>query len=174
MNNFKKSAQVFCQSLLFSFVVTLLGACSKTVPVWPPGYISVAPDCVASGRGATYIVTVQYANGCPVGVSFPDGNNGCFPGPVQGDPQPAVCVCAGRNERVGWQAGPDAPDGAQYTVHFSPFGHGSFTSHNNGEITAVPVPRFANVPGNSLVAFKYSITAGAQCAVIDPPIIIRQ
>lgn len=150
------------------------GAQGLQGPPGPPGYMAVEPNCADKGRPDTYIATVEYLNGCPVGVTFPDGNNGCYPGPVTGDPQPPVCACTGRNERVGWQAGPDAPDGAKYTVHFSPFAHGSFASNRNGATEVITVPGLAGVPGNSLVTFKYSITAGAECAVLDPPFIIKQ
>jgi hypothetical protein len=196
MNNIKKSAQACFLSLFSLMILSLAGGCEggkieeinqkladldKTIEEVRdsqqvvslekgPG---VSVNCSKHKQDEKFTARVIYEAGCPVAVEFPDGRNGCYPGPVEGDPQPPVCVCIGKNEKVVWKAYPDDFGGMEFTVHFSPFDKGSFES-KDGEAESRKIEGFDKMPGNSLVAFKYSISAGPDCTVLDPPFIIKK
>lgn len=133
----------------------------------------VSVNCSKHKQDGEFTAQVNFEDGCPASVAFADGNNGCYPPPIDGDPQPPVCVCSTRNEKVKWEASPGVPDGREFTVHFSPFDKGSFES-KDGVAESKKIEGIDKMPGNSLVAFKYSISAGPDCAVLDPPFIVKK
>lgn len=133
----------------------------------------VSVNCSKHQQDGEYAARVIFEGGCPAAVEFPGGHNGCFPGPVAGDPQPPVCLCIAKNEKVTWQAYSGDDSDAEFTVHFSPFEKGSFES-KKGLAESGKLESLGKVPGNSLVAFKYSISAGPDCTVLDPPFIVKK
>lgn len=133
----------------------------------------VSIKCSDHKQDGQFEARVIYEAGCPAAVEFPDGNNGCSQGIDESDLQPPVCVCADKNEKVVWKAYPDDFAGMEFTVHFSPFDKGSFES-KDGVAESKKIEGFDKMPGNSLVAFKYSISAGPGCTVLDPPFIVKK
>ena len=168
MNNIKKSAQAGFYSLLMFMILLVAGGIDSSFAEEPE-----PTDCDdRENRRDTYTALVVFAGSCPVGVTFAYGENGCDSPSIKNDLQPPVCVCADKNESVQWESVGASPD-VDFTVHFSPFGHGSVRS-NNGRIPPQVVPRFGNRQSADRVVFKYSITAGDECPVLDPPFIIKQ
>ena len=196
MSNFKKSAQVYFLSLFSLLVLPLAGGCdggkieeinqklsaldqlvaevqeSQQVVSFERAQL-VSVKCSEHKQDGKFEARVIYEGGCPAAVEFPDGKNGCSQDPAEWDLQPPVCVCAAKNEKVVWKAYPDDFGGREFTVHFSPFDKGSFES-KDGVAESKKIEGFDKMPGNSLVAFKYSISAGPECAVLDPPFIVKK
>ncbi len=196
MNNSKKSAQGYFLSLFSLLALFLTGGCdggkieeinqklsdlnqmlvevqdSQQVVTFERAQL-VSIKCSEHKQDGQFEAWVIYEGDCPTAVEFPDGKNGCFERPETGDPQPPVCVCAAKNEKVVWKAYPDDFGGTQFTVHFSPFDKGSFES-KDGVAESKKIEGFDKMPGNSMVAFKYSISAGPGCTVLDPPFIVKK
>ncbi len=196
MNNSKKSAQGYFLSLFSLLALFLAGGCdggkieeinqklsdlnqmlvevqdSQQVVTFERAQL-VSIKCSEHKQDGQFEAWVIYEGDCPTAVEFPDGKNGCFERPETGDPQPPVCVCAANNEKVVWKAYPEEFRNRQFTVHFSPFDNGSFES-DNGVAESGSIVGFGNLPGNSTVAFKYSISAGPGCTVLDPPFIVKK
>jgi len=177
MNNSKNWVRVFIWSLSCAAGLALLGGCAS---MHGSGYLldsSNGPDCNRGQRKETYEVIVNYlpdaeGDNCPHHVTFLKGDNGCTQAP-KGE-LPPVCLCIGKKEKLKWVADQQVPPNGEFVVHFSPFQNGTFESEG-GEIKPQKVVEIKKAPQRDFrIVYEYSITAGAECAVIDPPIIIRQ
>ena len=179
MNNIKKSAQACFLSLLFVTLTAVLGGCATERYVGYQNVGSNGPDCKKKGRKAVYTVVVKYALNddgvnCPYDVGFLQGDNGCEDAPKAGDKYPPVCLCVDKGEALEWFADQKIPPTTEFAIHFSPFQNGSFES-KGGVVKSqkiVPVKKAPRM--DDRIIYEYSITAGAECKVIDPPVIIKQ
>jgi hypothetical protein len=179
MNNIKKSAQLCFLSLLFATLIAVLGGCATEHYSGYQNVGSNGPDCKKANRKAVYTVVVNYAVNaegisCPDSVSFLQGDNGCEDAPATGNKYPPVCLCGSKNEQLAWVADQKVPPNTEFAIHFSPFQNGSFESEG-GEVKPqriVPIKKAPKMADR--VIYEYSITAGAECKVIDPPVIIKQ
>ena len=184
MNNFKKLAGAVVSGFVLLFVMSLSGGCAtktSTAGSVGPGeggsssYDPKKVKCETHKGDEDYFVTVIYSENCPTSVSIASDKSGCEPEARVGEKYPPVCLCAGKNERVIWKADGDVP---VFTVHFSPFNKGSFVAKKKSkdalEAESGKFESIGNVPPDSVVVFKYSISAGPECPVLDPPFIIKQ
>jgi hypothetical protein len=163
-----------CGVALGVFAV-LLGGCAPSAGMQERSWLRPErPECDRPELNKNFEVLVNYKSECPVSVSFPSeqGNN-CNEKP-KGD-LPPVCLCAGKNQGLVWSAQDKGAEDPEFSIRFSPFRGGSLKMKHGGKTDAQKIDdTLSDFGPNGVLQFEYTITAGANCAIIDPPIIIKQ